>query len=196
MGIGGEGMKPSSLPEPMEIPMAQVDDLSRSLVTFDQQNTLVVIIEMSQTSWLVAGTVPGLDRRPLKKLEPNAPTLLRLVKRWVDEATKAGRTITRIVLAYEAGRDGFWLARWLRARGRSRRMSSLQQVSRSRASTAGPKRIASTPRCSCGCSWAGYAASAGTAAWWRSRPLRRRMPSVPAASARAWSARAPGSSTA
>ena len=101
----------------MEIPMAQVDDLSRSLVTFDQQNTLVVIVEMSQTSWLVAGTVPGLDRRPLKKLEPNAPTLLRLVKRWVDEATKAGRTITRIVLAYEAGRDGFWLARWLRARG-------------------------------------------------------------------------------
>lgn len=98
----------------MEIPMAQVDDLSRSLVTFDQQSTLVVIVEMSQTSWLVAGTVPGLDRRPLKKLEPNAPTLLRLVKRWVDEATKAGRTITRIVLAYEAGRDGFWLARWLR----------------------------------------------------------------------------------
>jgi nucleotide-binding universal stress UspA family protein len=24
--------------------------------------------------------------------------------------------ITRIVLAFEAGRDGFWLARWLRAR--------------------------------------------------------------------------------
>jgi transposase len=30
---------------------------------------------------------------------------------------KAGRTIARIVLAYEAGRDGFWLARWLRTRG-------------------------------------------------------------------------------
>ena len=29
---------------------------------------------------------------------------------------KAGRVITRIVLAFEAGRDGFWLARWLRAR--------------------------------------------------------------------------------
>src|SRR5215212_6342741 len=37
----------------------------------------------------------------------------------------------------------------------SRRISSIQQVSRSRASTAGLKRIASTPRCSCGCSWAG-----------------------------------------
>jgi transposase len=27
-----------------------------------------------------------------------------------------GRTITRIAVAFEAGRDGFWLARWLRAR--------------------------------------------------------------------------------
>ena len=30
---------------------------------------------------------------------------------------RAGRTITRIALAFEAGRDGFWLARWLEARG-------------------------------------------------------------------------------
>jgi len=33
------------------------------------------------------------------------------------EAVRAGRTITRIALAFEAGRDGFWLARWLEARG-------------------------------------------------------------------------------
>jgi transposase len=42
--------------------------------------------------------------------------LLRLLHRWRDEAAKAGRTITRIAVAFEAGRDGFWLARWLRAR--------------------------------------------------------------------------------
>src|SRR3954453_13395885 len=109
MGIGGEGMEQSSLPVPREILMAQVDDLSRSLVTFDQQSTLVVIVEMSQTRWLIAGTVPCLDRRPLNKLEPNAPTLLHLVKRWADEATKAGRTITRIVGL--RGRTGRVLAR-------------------------------------------------------------------------------------
>src|SRR5690242_14635458 len=34
-----------------------------------------------------------------------------------DEAVRAGRTITRIALSFEAGRDGFWLARWLEARG-------------------------------------------------------------------------------
>ena len=30
---------------------------------------------------------------------------------------RAGKEITRIALAFEAGRDGFWLARWLEARG-------------------------------------------------------------------------------
>ena len=43
--------------------------------------------------------------------------LLGLLHRWRDEAVKAGRKITRIAVAFEAGRDGFWLARWLGARG-------------------------------------------------------------------------------
>ena len=72
---------------------------------------------MSQSSWLVAAIVPGVDREPLKKLEPDADALLRLLQRWQDEAAKAGRTLRRVVVAYEAGRDGFWLARWLQARG-------------------------------------------------------------------------------
>jgi transposase len=37
--------------------------------------------------------------------------------RWCDEAVRAGHRITRIVVGFEAGRDGFWLARWLRTRG-------------------------------------------------------------------------------
>jgi transposase len=40
-----------------------------------------------------------------------------VLHRWRDEAVQAGGTITRIALAFEAGRDGFWLARWLEARG-------------------------------------------------------------------------------
>ena len=34
--------------------MAQVNDLSRSLVSFEQSSTLVVVLEMSQSSWLAA----------------------------------------------------------------------------------------------------------------------------------------------
>ena len=96
--------------------MTQVDDLSRSLIAFEQNSTMVVVLEMSQSSWLAAGVVPGIERRPLKKLDPNPMALLRLVEGWRDHAMKVGRMITRIVLAFEAGRDGFWLARWLRAR--------------------------------------------------------------------------------
>jgi hypothetical protein len=91
--------------------------LSRSLVALDQDSTIIVVVEMSQSSWLVAGMLPGIERPPRKKLEPNAERLLGLLHRWCDEAVKAGRKITRIALAFEAGRDVFWLARWLRARG-------------------------------------------------------------------------------
>jgi len=97
--------------------MPQSNDLSRSLAAFDQDRTLIAVIEMSQSNWLVAGLVPGLERRPLKKLSPDQDALLKLVQRWRNEAAQAGREITRIVIAYEAGRDGFWLARWLRRRG-------------------------------------------------------------------------------
>jgi transposase len=97
--------------------MLRPDDLSRSLVTLQQDSTLIAVVELSQSSWLVAGIVPGLARHPLKKLEPDQEALLRLLQRWQEEATKAGRTVTRITVAFEAGRDGFWLARWLRARG-------------------------------------------------------------------------------
>jgi transposase len=97
--------------------MPQVDDLSKSLAALDQDSTVVAVIEMSQSTWLVAGVVPGIDRQPLKKLGADEMALLRLLHRWRDEAIKAGRAIDRIAVAYEAGRDGFWLARWLRERG-------------------------------------------------------------------------------
>jgi transposase len=84
---------------------------------FVQDSTLVVVIEMALTSWLVAGMIPGVDREPLKKIAPDPEELLQLLYRWRDEAIKAGKEITRIAVAYETGRDSFWLARWLRARG-------------------------------------------------------------------------------
>jgi transposase len=73
------------------------------------------VIELSLSSWLISGVVPGVTRQPLKKLGPDEAELLRLLRRWRDEAVRNGATIERIVVAYEAGRDGFWLARWLRA---------------------------------------------------------------------------------
>jgi transposase len=99
----------------MEHPMPKPNDLSRSLTVLNPETTLIAVIEMSQSSWLVAGILPGIERQPLKKLGVDEDALLRLLLRWQDEAKKAGRQIDRIAVAFEAGRDGFWLARWLRA---------------------------------------------------------------------------------
>lgn len=97
--------------------MAVINDFSRSLVALNQDTTLIVVVELSAKSWLVGAIVPGGVRRPVKKLDPNAPGLLALLERWRGEAERGGGKIGRIVVAYEAGRDGFWLARWLLARG-------------------------------------------------------------------------------
>ena len=97
--------------------MPKSNDLSRSLVALDENSTLIAVVEMSQSSWLVAGRLPGVERHPLKKLGADQDGLLALLERWRGEAAKAGRPIERICVAYEAGRDGFWLARWLRQVG-------------------------------------------------------------------------------
>jgi len=112
------GMAPSLLlkTQRMERPMKR-NDLSRSLVAFDQDSTLVAVIELSLKSWLIAGLVPHLARQPLKKQSADAEAIVKLLYRWREEAVKAGGKIERIVVAFEAGRDGFWLARWLRERG-------------------------------------------------------------------------------
>src|SRR5258708_12552841 len=96
--------------------MPQPNDLSRSLVALDQDSTIIAVVEMSQSSWLVAGVLPGVERQPRKKLEPSAERLLCLLHRWRDEAVRAGKKITRMSLAFESVPDALWLARWLTPR--------------------------------------------------------------------------------
>src|SRR4051812_21191138 len=112
-------MSPSALSSnPMECPMPQSNDLSRSFTAFDQDSTLIAVIEMSQSNWLVAGLVPGIERQPLKKLSPDEDELLKLVQRWRNEAAQAGPGVKRIVIAYEAGSGGFLLGGRLGGGGR------------------------------------------------------------------------------
>ena len=70
--------------------MPQPNDLSRSLVALDQNSTMIAVVELSQSSWLVAGMLPGIERQPRKKLEPSPERLLALLHRWRDEAVRAG----------------------------------------------------------------------------------------------------------
>src|SRR4029077_18744016 len=87
-------------------PMQKLNDLNRSLAALEPDGTLIAVIEMSLSSWLVAGIVPGVGRQPLKKLVVDESALLKLLHRWREEAEKAGRRIERIAVAFEAGRDG------------------------------------------------------------------------------------------
>lgn len=72
--------------------MSQSFDASRSLTALEQDNTIIAVIEMSKTKWLVAALVPGLKRQPLKKLDADAPVLLKLLQRhheWPASSARA-----------------------------------------------------------------------------------------------------------
>src|SRR5438477_1019824 len=65
----------------MERPMQKLNDLSRSPSPLDPDSTLIAVIELSLSSWLVAGIVPGVERQPLKKLAVDESALLKLLHR-------------------------------------------------------------------------------------------------------------------
>ena len=71
--------------------MSKPNELSRSLTALKGDATLIAVIEMSLSSWLVAGIVPGVERQPMKKLEVDESALLKLLNRWREEAKKAGQ---------------------------------------------------------------------------------------------------------
>src|SRR5271163_3686678 len=99
-------------------PMTEFFDAHRPATAFDHDSTLVVAMELSGKSWQLGAVVPGVSRRPKRGLKVgDMDELLRVLERWKAEAAKAGRTIARVVVAYEAGRDGFWIARHLIERG-------------------------------------------------------------------------------
>src|SRR4051812_49842487 len=93
--------------------MPKPADLNRCLAPLDQDHTIIAVIEMSQSSWLVAGVVPGIERQPLKKLAPDQDALLKLLHRWRAEAGQARPGNTRISGALGDRPDGVLVWRWL-----------------------------------------------------------------------------------
>ena len=92
--------------------MQKLNDLSRSLTPLKPDGTLIAVIEMSLSSWLVAGIVPGVERQPSKKLEVDENALLKLLNRWREEAQKAGhgsnasRSLSRPAVTVSGWPDG------------------------------------------------------------------------------------------
>jgi transposase len=80
--------------------------------------TLVLAIELSSKSWVVAAQVPGLQKTKTKRtIEPDKLALRSAIDGYRARAVAAGYQVDRVIAAYEAGWSGFWLARWLIAEG-------------------------------------------------------------------------------
>ena len=84
----------------------------------DFDRTLILALEVSEKSWVVAAHVPGLQGgKPRRTLPPTAEALLQAVETYRARAARVGGNVDRVVLVYEAGYSGFWLARWLARHG-------------------------------------------------------------------------------
>jgi transposase len=98
--------------------MAQTPVPQPAYTTADFDRTLILALEVSEKSWLVAAQVPGLhEGKPRRTLAPTAEALLQAVETYRARAARAGRSVERVVLVYEAGYSGFWLARLLARHG-------------------------------------------------------------------------------
>jgi transposase len=98
--------------------MSEAFDPRKSATAFDQASTLVTVLELSGKTWLLGAVAPGVSRRPKKSVAArDLGAAAKAIEGWKAEASRAGRAVSRLVLAFEAGRDGFWIARALLERG-------------------------------------------------------------------------------
>lgn len=98
--------------------MPQATASTTPVATVDYESTLILVVEISDRSWVIAAQVPGLARTKAKQtIKPSAEALLAAIEGYKQRAGAIGKAVSRIVRAYEAGHSGFWLARWLAARG-------------------------------------------------------------------------------
>ena len=83
----------------------------------DYNSTIIGALELSEKKWVLAVQLPGVDRHSRHVLDACGERFVSFVERLKARCASAGRKIARVILTHEAGRDGFWLARFLARRG-------------------------------------------------------------------------------
>ena len=119
MGVGGRSAVYLAGVEPtQETPVSEMFNPSSTATAFDEHTTIVAVLELSGKNWLLGAIAPGVKVRSKRSLAARdiegVATALEKLK---AQSQQAGFAVQRIVAAYEAGRDGFWIARALQARG-------------------------------------------------------------------------------
>jgi len=80
----------------------------------EQQATLFVALELSQATWLVALHSPIADKISINRIAGgDTDKLLALIEKKREQAARQLGWTVQVVSCYEAGRDGFWLHRFL-----------------------------------------------------------------------------------
>ena len=83
----------------------------------DYNSTIIAALELSEKKWVLAVQLPGVDRHSRHVLDASGGGLVSFIERLKDRCASAGRKVARVILTHEAGRDGFWLARFLARQG-------------------------------------------------------------------------------
>jgi hypothetical protein len=73
----------------------------------DYERTLVLAIEVSNKSWVLAAQVPGLPYTKAKRtINPDAGSLMAAIAGYRARATATGHSVERVITVYEAGWSG------------------------------------------------------------------------------------------
>lgn len=95
----------------------QSDKPAPAAAALDYDSTIIASLELSEKKWVVAIQLPGVTRHSRFALEASGEKLIEFIDRQKARSKTAGREVTRVILTHEAGRDGFWVARYLMRRG-------------------------------------------------------------------------------
>jgi hypothetical protein len=137
--------------------------------------TLILAIELSNKTWVLAAQVPGLPQAKAKRtIEPTPEALMAAIAGYRSRAASAGQTVERVITIYEAGWSGFWLARWLELVG-SKFTSFNPRACRSTGERDAQSPTALMPSCCCARSSPGSEASRACARWCRFPTRTMRM---------------------
>lgn len=98
--------------------MSEMFNPSAAATAFDHNTTIVAVLELSGKNWLFGAVAPGVTKRAKRGFAArDIAAVTKALEQLKAQAQKAGFAVARIALAYEAGRDGFWIARALAQHG-------------------------------------------------------------------------------
>ncbi len=92
--------------------------MTRFSISTSNQRSIHAALELSKNSWLLALQVPGRDNPGLHPIKGgDAEGLMAKLDAARDRVARLTGRTPKVTLCYEAGYDGFWLARFLEQRG-------------------------------------------------------------------------------